>query len=929
MIHRKKESLDDEKPELRANNSAQPDKANNRVWAKDALQESQQRQAEVSALLESSRAVLKYREFKDSARSIFDSCKNLIGATAGYVALLSKDGAENEVLFLDSGGIPCTVDPTLPMPIRGLRAEAYRTGKAVYRNNFSNSEWVKLMPDGHASLDNVLFAPLLIEGKAVGLLGLGNKQGGFTENDGHLATTFGELAAIALHNSRTLELLTKSEEKFHSVAQTASDAIFSADSRGNTILWNHGAETIFGYSADEMVGKPISVIIPERLREAHAKGIRRVVSTGKTKIIGKTVEQEALRKNGSEFPVELSLATWKIKDEIFFTAILRDITERKHAEEALRKAHDELEIRVRERTAQLAEANKALQAEIKERTWAEEELRLLNRAHKTLSTCNQTLIRATEEAELLHEICKRMVDVGGYRFAWVGFAEQNEDKTVRPVAQAGYGEGHLENANITWADNERGRGPTGTAIRTGRHSVAKNILTDPNYIPWRAEAIKRGFASAIALPLVANGKPFGALNIYAKEQDAFDAEEIALLTELADDLAYGIMSLRTRTEHKKTEEMQRKLSSAVEHTADIVIITKRDGAIEYVNPAFEKITGYTMEEAVGKTPRILKSGKQDEKFYEHLWGTILSGEVFYGVLINKKKNGELYYAEKTITPVKDGQGNITHFASTDKDITERKKAEETRLENLRLEAADKAKSEFLANMSHELRTPLNAINGFSELMMQGMGGELTEKQKHFIENINSSGTFLLSLINDILDLSKVEAGKIELAPEKMPVPVTIKETLTLIKEKAMKHNVLLKTEFDPKLEFIEADKQRVKQVLFNLLSNAVKFSKEGGGTVTIRAKKEGDMAKVSVSDTGIGIKEENIGRLFQKFEQLESGISQKYGGTGLGLAITKQLVELHGGKIWAESKFGEGSTFTFLLPIVAKRQEKTGSERSQ
>ncbi|MCZ7399549.1 MAG: PAS domain-containing sensor histidine kinase [Candidatus Methanoperedens sp.] len=379
---------------------------------------------------------------------------------------------------------------------------------------------------------------------------------------------------------------------------------------------------------------------------------------------------------------------------------------------------------------------------------------------------------------------------------------------------------------------------------------------------------------------------------------------------------YGVF--RDITERKKAEEMQRKLSSAVEHTADIVIIAKKDGTIEYVNPAFEKITGYTMEEAVGKTPRILKSGKQDEKFYEHLWGTILSGEVFYGVLINKKNNGELYYAEKTITPVKDEHGTITHFVSTDKDITERKKAEEVRFENLRLEAADKAKSEFLTNMSHELRIPLNGSIGFSELLKQGMAGELSEKQKHYVDNILASNQFLLTLINDILDLSKIEAGKIELAPEKMSVPLTVNETLSLIKEKAMKHNVLLKTEFDPELEFIEADKQRFKQILFNLLSNAVKFSKEEGGTVTIRTKKEGDMAKISVSDTGVGIKEENIGRLFRKFEQLESEIGKKYGGTGLGLSITKQLVELHGGTITAESKYDVGSTFTFMLPLKVK-----------
>ncbi len=187
---------------------------------------------------------------------------------------------------------------------------------------------------------------------------------------------------------------------------------------------------------------------------------------------------------------------------------------------------------------------------------AGEELLRANRAYRVLSRCNKTLIRAAEESRLLHEICKIIVEAGGYRLAWVGFAEQDEQKTVRPAAQAGYEEGYLETVNITWADTERGRDPTGTAIRTGKPSVVRNILTDPNYAPWRAEAIKRGYASAIALPLVVNGEPYGALNIYAKEQDAFDEEEIELLTELADDLAYGIASLRTRAERKKLEEIR-------------------------------------------------------------------------------------------------------------------------------------------------------------------------------------------------------------------------------------------------------------------------------------------------------------------------------------------------------------------------------------
>jgi PAS domain S-box-containing protein len=305
-----------------------------------ALAESERRQAEIAAMLKGSRAILEYHEFKDTARQIFDSCKALVRATAGYVALLTKDGSENELVFLDSGGLQCKVDPSLPMPIRGLRAEAYRTGKPVYNNSFRESEFSGLLPPGHTHLKNVLFAPLVIEGEAVGLLGLANKAGGFTDDDARMAAAFGELAAIALLNSRTLESLEKSTERFRSVAETASDAIISIDSSGAIVYWNRAAEGIFGYSADEILGKPVALIMPERYRAPHRIGLERLASGGSPKLVGGTAELVGLRSDGSEFPLELSLASWNTREGIFFTSIVRDSTERKQAEEELRRSHD-------------------------------------------------------------------------------------------------------------------------------------------------------------------------------------------------------------------------------------------------------------------------------------------------------------------------------------------------------------------------------------------------------------------------------------------------------------------------------------------------------------------------------------------------------------------------------------------------------------
>ncbi|MDO8725261.1 MAG: HAMP domain-containing sensor histidine kinase, partial [Candidatus Methanoperedens sp.] len=209
----------------------------------------------------------------------------------------------------------------------------------------------------------------------------------------------------------------------------------------------------------------------------------------------------------------------------------------------------------------------------------------------------------------------------------------------------------------------------------------------------------------------------------------------------------------------------------------------------------------------------------------------------------------------------------------------------------------------------------NSIIGFSVLLQDSAMTDLDEKQLHYLDNVITSSKFLLSLINDILDLSKVEAGKIELVIEKVSLPDIMNETLSLIKEKAMKNKVKLKQELESELISIDVDPQRFKQIMFNLLSNAVKFSKPEGGTITIKSEKEKDMVKISVSDTGIGIREEDKDKLFKEFEQLDSGITKKYGGTGLGLAISKKLVELHGGSITVESKFGIGTTFTFTFPI--------------
>lgn len=243
---------------------------------------------------------------------------------------------------------------------------------------------------------------------------------------------------------------------------------------------------------------------------------------------------------------------------------------------------------------------------------------------------------------------------------------------------------------------------------------------------------------------------------------------------------------------------------------------------------------------------------------------------------------------------------------------------EMRLENEALIQANKTKSEFMMAMSHELRTPLNSIIGFSDLLKNKDFGELNDIQKKYVNNIHLSGKNLLMIVNDILDISTLEANKIDLSIEKISISDVINISIATIKDIAEQKKIQIIPEIDPVLDLIDADANRIRQVLFNILNNAIKFSKPQG-IVNITARKEGDMVHVSVSDTGIGIKEADMERLFKEFEQLDKGVSRQFGGTGLGLVISKKLIELHGGRIWVKSKYGEGSTFSFMLPLKKKQ----------
>ncbi|MBD3304801.1 transporter substrate-binding domain-containing protein [candidate division KSB3 bacterium] len=330
---------------------------------------------------------------------------------------------------------------------------------------------------------------------------------------------------------------------------------------------------------------------------------------------------------------------------------------------------------VHHRTQSLEAANADLQHEIEKRQWTEQQLRRTNRALRVLSECNQVLVRTTEELELLQKICRIIVDIGNYRLAWVGFAEETPEKRVRPVAQAGFEEGYLGTLVITWDETERGCGPTGTAIRTGTPTICQNMLTDPSYAPWRKGAVDRGYASSIALPLQAEGHILGALNLYAAEPDAFDAEEVRLLTELADDLAYGISALRTQAERRRVEAQLRFQAQLLKSVRESVIATDLEGHIIYWGKGAEVLYGYTAEEVMGKLVTLIVVPQDEEEEKARIQQVQEQG-AWSGQYLQRRKDGTTFWSDTSIFLALDEHGEPSGMIGIDRDITERKRIQE-------------------------------------------------------------------------------------------------------------------------------------------------------------------------------------------------------------------------------------------------------------
>ena len=488
------------------------------------------------------------------------------------------------------------------------------------------------------------------------------------------------------------------------------------------------------------------------------------------------------------------------------------------------------------------------------------------------------------------------------------------------------------------------------------HDLAAELEEYPGSRDFQERA---GTRTTLVAPMLREGTPIGLIVIRRREVRPFTEKQIALLETFADQAVIAIENVRLFQElQARTQDLSQSLEEtgalsevirAVSSSLDLrevldavarraVTLAGADGCgiFEY-SPArgrFDAVVSQGISQRFldaipvglnqGTLGRATQSGEpvqvadveavpdypfRDRFVAEGLRAVLtvpmLGGDVARGIVLFRRTPGA--FGERVVTLMRT-LADQSKVAIANAHLF-REIEEKSRL----LEVADQHKSEFLANMSHELRTPLNAIIGFSEVLLQRMFGELNPKQDEYLQDVLSSGRHLLSLINDILDLSKVEAGRMELELTRFDLPQALQDTLVLVRERAVRHGIDLQLDADRRLGALVADERKIKQVMLNLLSNAVKFTPEGG-RVEVRAVPTDGAVEISVADTGIGIAPENQGLIFEEFRQVGGDYAHKREGTGLGLTLARKLVELHGGRLWVKSQVGQGSTFTFSVP---------------
>jgi PAS domain S-box-containing protein len=599
----------------------------------------------------------------------------------------------------------------------------------------------------------------------------------------------------------------ESEQRLRLVVESAPNAMVLVNHDGKITLVNTQTEKSFGYSREELMGKNVEMLIPQRFNEKHPHYRNSFFVTPKARSMGAGRDLFAMRKDGSEFPVEIGLNPIESPEGHMVLASIIDITERKRAEERFRLV---------------------------------------------VESAPNAMVLVSQEGKIT-------------------LVNSQTEKLF------GYSRNELINQSVEMLIPQRFK---------QNHPHFRNMF----FSTPKARSMGAG------------------RDLFAMRKDGSEFPvEIGLNPIESAEGHMVLASIIDITERKRAEERFRLV---VESAPNAMVLVNKDGKITLVNSQTEKLFGHNRNELINQGIEMLipKRFKENHpQFLNMFFSTPKARSMGAGRdLFAVRKDGSEFPVEIGLNPIESPEGHMVLASIID--ITERKMQEANRL-----------KSDFLANMSHELRTPLNAVLGFSELLIDQKVGPLSAKQLDYLNDIHASGSHLLKLINNVLDLSKIEAGKTELSIETFEIAEVIEGVAKNVKPIADKKNIQVIQTLTAAVKSITLDKNKFRQILYNLVSNAIKFSNDQGIVNISTESGDEDTFILKVSDQGIGIAKDDLKKLFIPFVQLDSGLARQHEGSGLGLALTRNLVALHGGEINVESTLGKGATFSVLLPVTFKQ----------
>jgi PAS domain S-box-containing protein len=513
-----------------------------------------------------------------------------------------------------------------------------------------------------------------------------------------------------------------------------------------------------------------------------------------------------------------------------------------------------------------------------------------------------TATQSLSTDRILNDTLDKSLEILGFDVGYIRVLDP-EKKTMAVRASRGLTTSSSD-SKVVYVEDRSRRHVANILFETQKPYISPDVRKDQTFKNRTME--RQGVISAAYIPIISKTKRvLGTLAVGSRKPRKFSKEKISLLQTFGSQLGMALENGRLYDEITKGKAY---IENLVENAADVIICTDLDDLILTWNRGAEVILGYSKEEVIGEHLSMLLP---PERFHEleEMRATVQNYGPLRDIEVRAlRKDGVIIYLSLSMSPIRDAEGKIVSFLRVAKDISEKKRFER------RLKELDRMKSDFVSNVSHELRTPLTAIKGSADNMLDGLTGSLNEKQVRYLARIKSNADRLSRLINDLLDLSRIESGRVEVRSTTLTLTALAEEVSEHLRSLAAEKLIRIEVPSrDPKLT-VWADRDKVTQVLMNLIGNAVKFTPQNG-KVTVAVEKNGDdYVQISVDDTGPGILPEEKNKIFSKFYQVANIEREKPKGSGLGLAISKALVEMHGGRIWVESEVGKGSTFYFTLP---------------